>query len=408
MKTKIFWLAIVLGTILTIFTACEKGEDELPEIVNSEVLDRGLSNDVTVTGNETDGTTLSYESWIKVQQEVMTRSTVKDKVISVTLNNLLTDVKKDVEYYYVDFGTPETSISYKMAGYHKSQEEDYVIVYDSVMVYTITYPCFSFSYELMFQVPVFYDGVTRHTMPYYRYENIRSGKASFTDMDSRVIDGKAYSCKKFNHSILINFNGQEYEVKADFNLIRYLSEGDQPYLVRSEVKDKTITAKQSDNLYSSILTMTHTWSNNEKTDTEYEALLELRGESLPFGEIQVKGDIDNLELKSISIESSEEGYGVVENYVTRRTFRDICTLNFGDFSVPVHIIRMEASYDDGVTQTEFLSHKITPENIKIVNFEFDFFEAQGTKEFYFLKLTIEVTVGGLSTTGYTEGMIVLN
>ena len=62
MKTNKFWFATAaaaLVTVICVFTSCSK-EDEpfLPEVIESEVLETGISNDVNeVSGTE--GTKLS-------------------------------------------------------------------------------------------------------------------------------------------------------------------------------------------------------------------------------------------------------------------------------------------------------------------------------------------------------------
>ena len=69
-------------------TSCSKDDYELPEVIESEVYDEGEAGEVRAEVG-TEGTQLSYESWIMVRG--ITRASFDNKV-SVTLNSELKNV----------------------------------------------------------------------------------------------------------------------------------------------------------------------------------------------------------------------------------------------------------------------------------------------------------------------------
>ena len=48
-------------------TSCSKDDYELPEVIESEVYDEGEAGEVRAAKSGTEGTQLSYESWIMVR-----------------------------------------------------------------------------------------------------------------------------------------------------------------------------------------------------------------------------------------------------------------------------------------------------------------------------------------------------
>ncbi|WP_302129237.1 hypothetical protein, partial [Bacteroides congonensis] len=61
-----FMAAAVVVCGMSVLTSCEKDNYELPEVIESEVYDTGVSSKVTAESG-TEGTKLSYESWIMVK-----------------------------------------------------------------------------------------------------------------------------------------------------------------------------------------------------------------------------------------------------------------------------------------------------------------------------------------------------
>jgi hypothetical protein len=147
-------------------------------------------------------------------------------------------VSKDIVYEIPGFDNPRTFANFICVS---SYEDGFVTVYDSILVYSVSYDDFSFDYKIIYQVPVYDDGVTKQVMPYYRYENIRNGETRVSDGESRVVEGKVYAVKNLRHSIDVDFNGEMYTVKANITLLRKIGDVGQPYLTKSEIVGQSIT-----------------------------------------------------------------------------------------------------------------------------------------------------------------------
>ena len=213
MKTNKFWFVMAAAAMLagtTMMTSCEKEEEiSKREVIESEVLDEGVAQEVTEEVG-TEGTQLSYESWIVVRGQ--TRAAFENKV-SVTLFNRFNHVIDEVEVENFDFGQPEVGISYQTSDSRK--EQDYVTVVDSVLVYSLKYENgFVLEYELMYEVPTYDDGVTEKEMPYIRYGAIVDNGMTVTGMDNLTENGQTWLRKLVRHSISVVFNDKSYTIEA--------------------------------------------------------------------------------------------------------------------------------------------------------------------------------------------------
>ena len=213
MKTNKFWFVMAAAAMLagtTMMTSCEKEEEiSKREVIESEVLDEGVAQEVTEEVG-TEGTQLSYESWIVVRGQ--TRAAFQNKV-SVTLFNRFNHVIDEVEVENFDFGQPEVGISYQTSDSRK--EQDYVTVVDSVLVYSLKYENgFVLEYELMYEVPTYDDGITEKEMPYIRYGAIVDNGMTVTGMDNLTENGQTWLRKLVRHSISVVFNDKSYTIEA--------------------------------------------------------------------------------------------------------------------------------------------------------------------------------------------------
>ena len=291
MKTNKFWFATAaaaLVTVICVFTSCSK-EDEpfLPEVIESEVLETGISNDVNeVSGTE--GTKLSYESWIVVKGQ--TRAAFENKV-SVTLCNTLNTVNEEIEVENWKTGKPQTSISYKEGDV---REDGFVTVIDSVLVYQVAFDNFSFNYELVYQVPVYDDGVTNQTMPYHRYENIVDKGGSFTDLETLNDGDYVYARKLYRHIIEVTFNGKVYEVAANITLLRMIGPANVPYIVKSRLISDG--ASVVNNAVLSMLVVEQTWSDGRVEKKRYDLTLNAYVMSETLNELTISGYKNDLKM----------------------------------------------------------------------------------------------------------------
>lgn len=235
MKTKMFWLVIAVAAVLTGLTSCQKEEPET--IINSEVLEVGFGEGVTEkpanNPDGTKGTTLSYESWIMLKVETRASS---DRKVSVTLNNTISVVVNQILVKNFNFGEAKATTSYKVG---ESRKEGYVTIVDSVLVYNVAHDNFSFDYELVYQVPIYDDGVTKKTMPYYRYGKIINEGYILEDMPDIEIDKVIYQRKLFKHRINAEFNNKMYLISTDI-LLKKIIGGEADILLSATVVDKRV------------------------------------------------------------------------------------------------------------------------------------------------------------------------
>ena len=280
MKKTFYLSGLFLGFVMCIMTLSSCGEDDLPEVLESEIIDTGIDKDVSVKQvkmkNGTVGTKLTYKSWIKVNS--VTRATHSD-VVSVTLNDVFHNV--DTICYVEPWGLSNgyaTDISYREKGTHK---DGFVTTIDSAMVYTVTFDEFSFEYELEYQVAVYDDGVTKETMPYYKITNIRDNGYKVEDLDYSIeknfrLDDitSVYLRKSLSHSITVELNGKDYKLDANVMLKRVL--GTHPCVVASELLDSGISDIESSDwvtYYKSWIKLKHYYSDKTSATKTHETML---------------------------------------------------------------------------------------------------------------------------------------
>lgn len=250
--------AMLSGT--TMMTSCEKEEEiSKREVIESEVLDEGVAQEVTEEVG-TEGTQLSYESWIVVRGQ--TRAAFQNKV-SVTLFNRFNHVIDEVEVENFDFGQPEVGISYQTSDSRK--EQDYVTVVDSVLVYSLKYENgFVLEYELMYEVPTYDDGVTEKEMPYIRYGAIVDNGMTVTGMDNLTENGQTWLRKLVRHSISVVLTTKAIRLKLPSWPNRLKSRrcfaGKQK--VNEGVEPVSVDAAKASGTYKSWIEVEQTWSES--------------------------------------------------------------------------------------------------------------------------------------------------
>lgn len=211
MKTKNFGWVMAAAAILTGMvgaTSCSKSEEALePVVVDSEFVSSGCDDSVTESSG-TEGTSFSYQSWIRVKQ---TTRAIVDDTIKVALFSRFNNVVDEAEVATFNFGEPKVDISYRAVDSRVDQR--FVTVTDSVLVYRLQYENdFALEYELLYEVPTYYDGVKTWPMPYIKIGAIVDNGLTVSGMDNVVIDGKTYFRKLVRHSISVIFNDKTYEV----------------------------------------------------------------------------------------------------------------------------------------------------------------------------------------------------
>ena len=361
MKTKSLWFAVALGAALTgmtMMTSCSKDEPLLPEVIESEVYDEGEAGEVSAQSG-TQGTQLSYESWIMVRGT--TRASFDNKV-SVILNNTFSNVDSVIEVGSFNLGECRTELVYEAAN---SRRQDFVTVTDSVLMYKVTFDVFSFSYDLYHEIGVYDDGITRQTMPYHPIRNIRDNGYTLTDMDFVIEDSEkvgqvVYLRKRFDHSISLDFNGKTYTLTAKIELRLYA--GAHPAVVSSRLIASGIRDVKNElwtGTYTSWAEVEHRYSDGSVGRKTYTAE-QMRGEI--ESSIQKYKVLPDANLKLVKAGFTDavvrDTVGLPERMVVCEVRRQY-EVKYNHFVLNYPVSEYEAYYDDGLTRFEMPSLKYT-------------------------------------------------
>ena len=402
MKTKSLWFATAAAVVLTgmtMMTSCSKDEPLLPEVIESEVYDEGEAGEVRAEVG-TEGTQLSYESWIMVRG--ITRASFDNKV-SVTLNGKLKDVAAVCPVNHWEIGDYQATLFREV---FDQRTEGFVTVTDSVLVYKLTFDEFSFEYRLNYEVPVYDDHVTRQVMPYYYYSNLKDNGGRLEKADSYVDGDKAYARRIYRHSISVDFGGQTYEVKAEVTLRRELGPAGEAYIVNSEVIDKSVEAKAEGDGFLSAIRVKSQMSTGEEREEEYVAELPAISERYTGKEVTFNGSISDLKLVGTEVVETGRSYEDGGECVTLERISENCVLHYNGFDLKIPLVHYGASFDNIVLQEEMAGVSFEGSEVRVTSADWDFIESDGNREHYFLTLTVEVKIGGLSVEGIYNGWFV--
>lgn len=382
-------------TATTMLSSCSDDDDLLPEVLESEVYNEGETGEITVkTG--TDGTTLSYESWIMVRGT--TRASFDNRV-SVTLNGTLNDVDSACTVDNWRLENCETSVSYENAG---TRTDGFVTITDSVLVYTVKYDEFSFSFRLDYEVPVYDDGVSRQVMPYHRYTNLKDLGYTLKTADSYVDGEIAYARQIYQHKISVDFGGKSYTVTADITLRRWLGYAEQPYIVRSSLIAEGIWAA-SEHILTSVLNIHQIWSDGSTVDDPVVCYFSYEDESrmLDPASVTARNFKNDLAVSNAWLSGGEKAASLREGpYLEVYTESYFWNVNYGYFQIAIPLELWGAFYDDGVLSRELPKYgfdDITTEAPELV-FENSGSDANGRYNVYQLKQKITVKMGEITFT----------
>lgn len=353
MKTNNFMHLMAAAAVfagMVMFTSCNKDDFELPEVIESEVLDEGLSEEITTESTE-QGTKLSYESWIMVKGQ--TRAAFENKV-SVTLNNSLWDVNETIGVGDWVFGEKaKTNLTYEAEG---SREEGFVTVIDSVLVYTVSYENFQFAFRLPYQVAVYDDKVTRQVMPYYPYSNLQDLGGEFEKLESVVEDNSVYSLRRYTHRIRVDCKGETYEITANILLQRYIGTPSEPYILSSSLVSETSKLSEDGKSILSFLTVNQKWSTGETQDKTYMVSLSAVIHSELLKWIEISGYKDDLAIQNTYLEDGERtSLAQEDDFVYPYALEQNYVVEYNYFTIKIKLAHDIAIYDDGVSMIDFPS-----------------------------------------------------
>ena len=357
MKTNNFMHLMAAAAVfagMVMFTSCNKDDFELPEVIESEVLDEGLSEEITTESTE-QGTKLSYESWIMVKGQ--TRAAFENKV-SVTLNNSFNNVEEVIEISDFDIGDCRTQVGYEL---NTIRQEGFVTISDSILVYKVMFKEFSFSYDLFHEIGVYDDKVTRQTMPYHPIYNIRDNGYKLTDMNFIIEDDGegqqvVYLRKQLDHSMSFDFNDKTYTLSAKIELKKYA--GFHPAIVSSEIVKSGISDVEHNtwlSRYSSWIELKHCYSNGNIANQTYKV------EAMQIGidfDIQKYKELPDANIELLSAGFAEEiqvdTVGIPDRLVICEQKRNYkVEYNYFTLYYPVH--EYKAYYNDGINRFEMPS-----------------------------------------------------
>ncbi len=394
-----FMATVVVFASMVFFASCEKDEPELPEVIESEVLDEGLSENIKSETTE-QGTKLSYESWIMVKGQ--TRAAFENKV-SVTLNGELKDVADTCVVGIWNFEDYQTSLTNEAGN---ERVDGFVTVTDSAAVYTVKFNEFSFEYRLNYEVAVYDDKVTRQVMPYLYYSNIKDNGGQFEVIDSYSDGRYTYARRVYHHSISVDFGGETYELHANIMLKREMGEGNDPFILRSKVLDKFVDFSSNENTYISSIKVSSDYSDGVTREEVFSTPLQVYSEAAEAKAIKVNGTVDDVSLQEIQIVEKDRYFEDSDTkYIRKERILEDCILNFGDFELRIPFVRYSAVFDNGVLIEEMAGCSMENRQVQITSMDWDFIENNGNEYHYYLELKVEMKIDELTVEGMYSGWL---
>lgn len=356
MKKNMFTLIIAAAAMVasTTFVSCQK-EDEPIEVIKSEVLETG-SSPIDIVSNGITGTQLAYESWIKVNIETKAsgEQLVKAKLQADILASVF-EVKAD------GFEPQPVKVSYSYRENGRKQD-GFVTTIDSVMVCKLDYGAFAYEQELLYQVAIYDDGISKQTMPYHRFGELQVGDYSLSALDNAIIRGAEYERMLFRQQLTASFGNQQYVMNNCLVLLKYVSGTETPiepgevYQTKTEILDMGIDSEAR--AYTTWLKARQYFSDGTTKDVLCSAYVGAGGYS---NELKYKL-VNTADIKIVSYDISEGtiktggGSYVTEN-VNVLTKQWVVKIKYNLFTEETYFYEQEAYYvDDLITYPMPVKH----------------------------------------------------
>ena len=255
MKRKNFFGFVVLGIAMSAacFISCSEKDDPFDGqevVIESNVLEQGADETVNVSEDGTEGTSLTYDSWIRVFRRTnLSETSYEGEIVTVTLNNVIEsegDVLSKTKQAKVTSAASEKSsaglqLSYEAVGEPQTKGK-YVSVQDSALVCTRIVGDTVVVHRLIYQVATYDDGKTKQVMPYYRYENVTDGGVETQSFVTEE-NGASYNVTRYVSTIFVDFNGETYSSVKIVELKEIITD----YLVSSKVINEGKELMEQDN-----------------------------------------------------------------------------------------------------------------------------------------------------------------
>ena len=397
-------IAAIALPLVAVFTSCEKDpiDDPRPPIVaSSSIVDSGSGN-VTAT-NAAEGTTLTYESWVKVYQKFADGKESESKIPYIVKNTL-----KGVsgERISKSFSLDGYSVSTSLKAGETHKGGDYVTVKDSILVVTVSYENgFSFDYELTYQVPIYDDGKNKQVMPHYLYGEVMEEPGAVTNTGTpKTIDGVTYMVGKYQHVIAVEFAGKNHIVGAAIDLLVSVSgtgDGDGD-IVSSHVTGLQIAPLTGSSGFLSKIDVRQTLSSGSTKEIVREVALTATGKNVQGTAIDANGmfnDFSRMGMGDFVNTNVEQLAG--EEYITLSKFTDVLRIPYSFFTLEIPFTRMTAAYDDDVLQTDLLGYAYNSNRLEIVEESLDFIKVENGREYHAYYIKVKAQMGDAQN-GWTE------
>jgi hypothetical protein len=341
------------GGLLLLLAACSEDVDTpgLPEVIGVE--DTGLSEKVTISKGDK-GTTLSYESWIKVKTAAMQTRATKSGTsyypdasgkITVPVQNVFAHVSDELYLDRIGIGEVSTKNEFEQIG--TPRPNGYITIIDSVMYHVIEADNFRYRWPMTFQVPVYNDGLHKQVMPYYRPQRVeKKGEPRVTNLDTTTNEGKIYSRRLFVYTAEIECAGEVHDIVLSLTLNTKISDGG-IYVNGSQVLDEELKVENQDVV--SWMKIKQNWSDNTSNNKEYSVILladiraQERTSKIVSGTSFTKLGVDKKDI-------SREFVRSIDNYLSVYRYQREYTVHFNHFDVLFDIWQDVPLYDDSFTQ----------------------------------------------------------
>lgn len=299
----------------------------------------------------TDGTGMSYQSWIEINGERY--------YVDLTANTV--NINTELEVSSFELGNTDTYISY---GVKNSSRNGNYTVTDSLMMQHIVHDNFRFSYDMTFQTARYDNGKVRQRMASLRFsENAKISTPTITKLSAQTSGGKVYARRLYRSSIRVTFNGVETTITANIILKRNLGFQGSVTVVDSEVYSsgiKNVVQDGNTTGYTSWITMKQEDVNGNIGFKTYELYMSGNMIMRTMSNTVTSANISKV---SAGFDASAEHTMRVgrDHFVEQFYHYQVYKVKYNQFSAVADFMHSTATYDDGITTVEFPCYK--PEKI---------------------------------------------
>ena len=244
-------------------------------------------------------------------------------------------------------------------------------------------------------------------MLYHRFSNIRDNGGVLEDADSYDDGEYAYARKIFRHSITVDFGGESYDVEAVITLRRNLGPASEPYILRSEVVDKSLEPMPSGDGYLSSITVKSAMSTGEDVTETYTAEIAAGLQSEYVGGVEVPCRFDDFAFQNATLEMISGGHEANDGYVNPYRIEEKCVLHYNHADLEIGVYRYTAIFDNGVIREEMNTLEFDAENIKVSE-DWRYESSSGDQDYYYGDITIDIPFGELTITGIYSATFVFD